>query len=88
MILCWPDIRLLLLPDTGYPVRPDIGYLAKYMICLNRQKDFQPVPLFMYYPGLLRQIMQTNNYLFFLTLFSILFLHGHNRDNEVNSDLP
>ena len=25
-ILIWPDIRQIILPDTGYPAGPDTGY--------------------------------------------------------------
>ena len=28
-ILIWPDIRPIILPDTGYPAWPDTGYPAK-----------------------------------------------------------
>ena len=29
-ILIWPDIRPIILPDTGYPAWPDTGYPAGY----------------------------------------------------------
>ena len=39
-ILIWPDIRPIILPDTGYPAWPDIRLYSKYIILSKKNKKF------------------------------------------------